>query len=154
MSKPSVDQLPTQKSLIDLSSHSKNTFNSVFVGYDLKDLLDDVMLIEFVDDGGSSNTVVRGGIVVPVNAETNAWRIGRVILLGSNCKLVKKGDHVMFPNNMGVPISNIDVVDYGKIRYGIFLNEQRIFGVVQPRKQDDSIPDQPKTNTTKRRVRD
>jgi len=152
MSRPAIDQLATKKSHIDLSSHSKNTFNSVFIGYDLSDLLDDVMLVEFVDDGGSSNTIVRGGIVVPVNAETNAWRIGKVILQGSSCKLVKQGDHVMFPNNMGVPISNIEVVGHGTVRYGIFLNEQRIFGVVKPRENNDSIPDQPKANTSKRRL--
>lgn len=152
MSKASIDQLPTQKSLIDLSMHSKNTFNSVFIGYDLQDLLDDVMFIEFVDDGGTDNTIVRGGIVVPVNAETNAWRIGKVILQGNNCKLVKKGDYVMFPNNMGIPITNIDVVNHGRVHMGIFLNEQRIFGVVQPRKTHDSVIDKPKINSAKRRL--
>ena len=153
MSKPSVDQLPVQKSLIDLSSHSKNTFDSVFVGYDLSALLEDIILVEFVDEGNDENTIVRNGILVPVNAQTSAWRIGRVILQGQSCKLVKKGDYVCFPNNMGVPISNIEVIDFGKVKHGIFLNEQRIFGVVQPRK-NVSIPDQPKTHSTKRRLRD
>ena len=151
MSKPSVDQLPVQKSLIDLSSHSKNTFNSVFVGYDLSALLDDIILVEFVDEGGSENTIVRNGILVPVNAETNAWRVGRVILSGNSCRLVKTGDFVCFPNNMGVPIANIEVVNHGKVDHGIFLNEQRIFGVVTPRK-DVSNTDKPKANSAKRRV--
>lgn len=151
MSKPSVDQLPVQKSLIDLSSHSKNTFNSVFVGYDLSALLDDIILVEFVDEGGTANTIVRNGILVPVNAETNAWRVGKVILSGQSCRLVKRGDHVMFPNNMGVPIANIEVIGHGSVKHGIFLNEQRIFGVVTPRK-DASNTDKPKTHTTKRRV--
>jgi predicted RecA/RadA family phage recombinase len=152
MSRPAIDQLSTKKSLIDLSTHSKNTFNSVFIGYDLCAMLDDVMLIEFVDAGGDTSTIVRGGIVVPVNAETNAWRIGKVILQGNNCKLVKQGDHVMFPNNMGVPITNIEVTGHGTVHHGIFLNEQRIFGVVKPRENNDSIPDQPKANTSKRRL--
>lgn len=151
MSKPSVDQLPVQKSLIDLSSHSKNTFNSVFVGYDLSALLDDIILVEFVDEGGSENTIVRNGILVPVNAETNAWRVGRVILSGNSCRLVKTGDFVCFPNNMGVPIANIEVVNHGKVDHGIFLNEQRIFGVVTPRK-DVSSTDKPKANSAKRRL--
>lgn len=155
MSKPSVDQLPTQKSLIDLSSHSRNSLNSVFVGYDLAHLLDDILLVEFVDEGGTSNTIVRNGILVPVNAETNAWRIGKVILCGASCRLVKVGDHVCFPNNMGVPIANIDVVNHGPVKHGIFLNEQRIFGVVQQRKdikQNVSITDKPKSRTTKQRL--
>jgi len=151
MSKPSVDQLPVQKSLIDLSSHSKNTFDSVFVGYDLSALLDDIILVEFVDEGNDQNTIVRNGILVPVNAQTNAWRVGKVILQGQSCRLVKQGDYVCFPNNMGVPISNIEVVNHGKLKHGIFLNEQRIFGVVQPR-DNVSITDKPKANSTKRRV--
>lgn len=147
-----IDKLQVRKSLIDLSSHSKNTFNSVFVGYDLCSLLDDIILAEFVDDGGSSNTIVRNGILVPVNAETNAWRIGKVILKGDGCKLVKSGDCICFPNNLGVPISNIEVSGHGNVRYGIFLNEQRIFGVVKPRKQDDNITIKSKANSPKRSV--
>jgi hypothetical protein len=152
MGKADVNKLPTQRSLIDLSSHSKNTFNSVFVGYDLCEVLDDIILAEFSDDGGSSNTIIRNGIVVPVNAETNAWRIGKVIIHGDNCKLVKKGDYICFPNNLGVPISNIEVTGYGTVRYGIFLNEQRIFGTVKPRNTDACIDNKSKTNTTKRGV--
>jgi len=148
-----VDQLgPVQKSLIDLSSHSRNSLNSVFVGYNLSKLLDDILLVEFVDEGGTSNTIVRNGIVVPVNADTNAWRIGKVILRGDSCKLVKEGDYVCFPNNMGVPIANIEVVNYGKLSHGIFLNEQRIFGVVQPRKEDVSISSKPEKRTSKQRL--
>jgi len=152
MAKANVDKLPTQKSLIDLSSHSKNTFNSVFMGYNLCQVLDDIILAEFADDGGSSNTIVRNGILVPVNAETNAWRIGKVIICGDTCKLVKSGDYICFPNNLGVPISNIEVENHGTVRYGIFLNEQRIFGTVKPRNQNDSIDTKSKTSSTKRSV--
>lgn len=152
MAKADIDKLQVQKSLIDLSSHSKNTFNSVFVGYDLCEVLDDIILAEFSDDGGTSNTIIRNGIVVPVNAETNAWRIGKVIVHGDNCRLVKKGDYICFPNNLGVPISNIEVAGHGTVRYGIFLNEQRIFGTVKPRNENASINDKPKTNSTKRSV--
>lgn len=153
MSTANIDQLgPVQKSLIDLSTHSRNSINSVFIGYDLSDLLDDILLVEFVDEGGSSNTIIRNGILVPVNAETNAWRIGKVILCGASCRLVKRGDHVCFPNNMGVPIANIEVVDHGKVSHGIFLNEQRIFGVVKPRKSDVSITDKPEKRTKKQRL--
>lgn len=152
----SVDILPTQKSLIDLSSTPRNSFNSVFIGYDLSDLLDDILLVEFIDEGGSSNTIVRNGILVPVNADTNAWRVGRVILAGLSCRKVKKGDLVMFPNNMGVPIANLDVHDHGKVNHGIFLNEQRIFGIVQPRQDVQtphaSVPDKPKGRASKQRL--
>ena len=45
-----IDLLPTQKSLIDLSELPKNSFNSIFYGFSLKQLLDDVMLVKFVDE--------------------------------------------------------------------------------------------------------
>lgn len=149
MSKANIDQLAPQKGLIDLSSTPRNAFNSVFIGYDLERLLDDIILVEFVDEGGSSNTINRNGIVVPINADTNAWRIGVVIICGNNCKLVKKGDHICFPNNMGVPIANLDVVDHGTVKHGIFLNEQRIFGIVKPRESNASVPSQSKKRSTK-----
>lgn len=149
MSKANIDSIAPQKGLIDLSSTPRNAFNSVFVGYDLSKLLDDILLVEFVDEGGSSNTIVRNGILVPVNADTNAWRIGKVILCGNNCKLVQKGDHVCFPNNMGVPIANLDVIDHGTVKHGLFLNEQRIFGVVQPRQSDADISSKSKKRITK-----
>lgn len=133
MANVSVDTLATQKSLIDLSSTPRNSFNSVFIGYDLEALLDDIILAEFIDEGGTSNTIVRNGIVVPVNADTQAWRIGKVVLCGATCRRVKQNDLICFPNNMGVPIANIDVVGRGKVSHGIFLNEQRIFGIVKPR---------------------
>jgi hypothetical protein len=136
MAKANIDTLPTQKSLIDLSGLPKNTFNSVFSGYDLVNVLDDIILVEFTDSTSTGNEIIRNGIVVPVNADTNAWRIGKVIIAGPSCKLVKKYDYVCFPNNMGIPIANIDIKDYGTLKQGIFLNEQRIFGIVEPRKEN------------------
>lgn len=137
--KPSIDVLPVQKSLIDLSELPKNSFDSVFYGYSLKSLLDDVLLIKFVDETDDGKNVIRNGIVVPINAETKAWRIGEVILSGPNAKLTKVGDYVCFPNNLGIPISNIEVVNYGLLKKGLFLNEQRIFGICGVRDDDNSI---------------
>ena len=149
MAKANIDSLPTQKSLIDLSGLPKNTFNSVFMSYDLVNVLDDIMLVEFVDSSHTGNEIIRNGIVVPVNADTNAWRIGKVIIAGPSCRLVKNGDYVCFPNNMGVPIANIDIKNYGTLKQGIFLNEQRIFGVVEPREENANQSSKPKIRSTK-----
>lgn len=124
-----IDLLPTQKSLIDLSELPKNSFNSVFYGFSLKQLLDDVMLVKFVDETDDGTNIVRNGIVVPVNVDTKAWRIGEVILAGPNTKHAKTKDYVCFPNNLGIPVANISVDGYGALKKGIFLNEQRIFGI-------------------------
>jgi hypothetical protein len=63
------------------------------------------------------------------------------------------GDFIMFPNNMGVPIANLDVASHGKVGHGIFLNEQRIFGIVKPRQdtqnEDVSLTRKPKSRAAK-----
>lgn len=138
MSQVPIDVLPTQKSLIDFSSLPKNTFDSVFLGFNLKQVLDDVILATFIDESDNGKEIVRNGILVPINADTRAWRLGQVILVGPNVKHAKPGDVICFPNNMGVPISNIDVDGHGSIKKGIFINEQRIFGICSKRDNNES----------------
>lgn len=132
-----IDKLTPSRSLIDLTGFPSNSLDSSLIGYDLVDVLDDILLAEFVDVSSSGNEIIRNGLVVPINAQTNAWRIGLVVIAGKGCTLVKKGDYICFPNNMGVNISKIEVAGYGVIESGQFLNEHRIFGVVKPRSKKD-----------------
>jgi hypothetical protein len=147
-----IDALAPQKSLIDLDGFSQNSLNSVFIGYDLVQVLDDIILIEFVDLGGNSNEIIRNGLVVPVNADTQAWRVGKVILCGQGTSLVKKGDYVIFPNNRGIMISNVEIEGYGTLKNGQFLNEHRIFGIAKPRK-DVHIETKSKNTSKNKRLR-
>lgn len=136
MSEPlSIDLLPTQKSLIDLSDKALPT-DFGMEDYELSKLFDDVMLLEFCDLHGAedgSEYITRNGLAIPVNQVHNAWRKGKVILKGPNVKYTQVGDIVVFPNNMGIQISNLDVESYGKIKKGLFLNEQRMFGICKPK---------------------
>ena len=138
----SIDKLAPTKSLIDLTGFPQNTLDSALIGFDLEQVLDDIILTEFTDVGATDNEIIRNGIVVPINAATSAWRIGKVVLAGKGCTLVKKGDYICFPNNMGINISKINVIDYGVVESGQFLNEHRIFGVVKPKQHNAN-------NTTK-----
>lgn len=146
-----IDLLPVHKSLIDLSELPKNSFNSVFYGYNLNAVLDDVLLVKYVDETEDGSSIVRNGIVVPINADTKAWRIGEVILAGPTVKYVKKGDHVCFPNNLGVPVANLDIDGYGTLKKGLFLNEQRIFGICSIRKDNESVATHVKKHSSKQR---
>jgi|TARA_R110000868_G_scaffold138335_3_gene352401 hypothetical protein len=134
-----IDVLPTQKSVIDLSELPKNTFNSVLYGFKLKQILDDVLLAIFVDESSDGAAILRRGIFIPGNSDTKAWRVGKVILAGPNVKHAKLGDHIIFPNNLGIPIANIDVEGFGTVNKGIFLNEQRIFGICSEIKDNESV---------------
>jgi len=149
-----IDTLPTQKSLIDFSELPKNSFNSVFFGYNLKQVLDDVLLVKLVDETEDGTNIIRNGIVVPINTDTRAWRFGEVILCGPNAKYVKVNDIVCFPNNLGVPVANLEVDNYGIFKKGIFLNEQRIFGICSIRKDNESVAANIKNRTSKQRSRD
>ena len=80
--------------------------------------------------------IERNGILIPTNQITMAWRKGRVILSGPDAKYAKEGDIVLFPNNMGITISGVSVPGKGTVDKGIFLNEERMFGICK--EKDDN----------------
>ena len=130
-----IDQIAPTRSLIDLSSHSEGDFG--IRDYELSFIFDDILLVEYIDSTNDGDGVIRNGIYVPSNALTKAWRKARVILAGPEAKYTKVGDIVIFPNNLGVTVSNIDIENVGPIKSGVFLNENRIFGICKPKNQND-----------------
>lgn len=134
-----IDQLAPTRSLIDLSSHSEGDFG--LEDFELSFIFDDIILVEYIDLSSDRDGIMRGGIYIPTNALTKAWRKAKVILAGPNVKYTKVGDIVLFPNNLGVAVANMDISGHGKVKNGIFLNENRIFGICKRKenKQDDSV---------------
>ena len=133
MAMASIDNLAPTKSLIDLSRPDRGEFG--FEDYELSFIFDDILLIEYVDEDEHGD-VLRNGIVVPTNAINKAWRQGKVILAGPSAQYAKEGDVVVFPNNMGVTISGVVVTGKGKVKKGIFLNEERMFGICKKKDVD------------------
>ncbi len=133
MAQASIDNLATKRSLIDLEGHSDGDFG-LGDEFNLSFVFDDIVLIEFIDEDsdGAGDMIERGGIFVPTNTLSKAWRKGKVVLAGPEVKYAKKGDIVMFPNDKGAPVSNMDIEGYGIIKRGMFLNEQRLFGICKP----------------------
>jgi len=139
MAMASIDNLAPTKSLIDLTNKDKGDFG--LEEYDLTFLFDDILLIEYVDlveEGNSGDAIERNGILIPTNTLTRAWRKGKVILSGPDTKYAKEGDIVLFPNNMGVTISGVTIPDKGTVVKGVFLNEERMFGICKPKKDDNT----------------
>ncbi len=130
MAEVDVDVLAPKRGLIDLSSHSNGDFD-LSDEFALSFVYDDIILVEFIDEApdGTGDNIKRGGIFVPTNTLTKAWRKAKVVIAGPECKYTKKGDIVMFPNDKGAAVSNIQIEDYGTIGKGMFLNEQRLFGI-------------------------
>lgn len=151
MAQVSIDVLEPRKSLIDLDSYSKGNFG-IGNDYILSFLFDDILLVEYVDEvsDGSGDAVLRDGLYVPTNALIKAWRKARVILAGPGVKYCKKGDIVLFPNDKGVAVSNVEIDGYGKIGKGVFLNEQRLFGICKPKTDESNTTDTKKHSKRKR----
>lgn len=130
-----IDQLKPKKSLINLDDPtSDGDISKIFdEDYELSFLFDDIILVEYIDERSDEvgDTVVRGGIHIPTNALNRAWRKGRIILKGPKTEYVNIGSIVVFPNNVGMTISNVNIKGKGKLRKGIFLNEARLFGICE-----------------------
>ena len=84
----SIDRLPSQKHLIDLSTHSEGDIG-LTDDFELNFIFDDILLVEYVDENDEGE-IQRNGIFVPTNAVTKAWRKARVILTGPKTEYVKE----------------------------------------------------------------
>ena len=116
------------KGTIQLENYTDSENFDLF-GYELDVVLDDIILVKYLDCNDDGSEILKNGIFVPVNTSTFTWRIGEVVLAGPNCKQVEVGSIVCFPNDMGIKVGNLDVTNHGKIKNSCFLNEERIFGI-------------------------
>ena len=129
-----MDNVKHKKGMIDLDANSEGFFG--LDDYKLSFIFDDIVLVEFVDEVEDSkgSAVMRNGLYVPTNVNTKAWRKAKVVLTGPNVAFCKKDDIVIFPNDKGVSVANLEVDGYGKVKKGMFLNEQRMFGIAKKQK--------------------
>lgn len=126
-----------KRSLIDLDTYRNDSFS--LYGYKLNKVLDDILLVQYVDLSGDGKSVVRNGIHIPLAQVQRTWRLARVILAGPLCKYAEPGDIVCFPDDKGIKVDNISIKGIeGSARDCVFLNEQRIFGVCEPEEVNES----------------
>ena len=131
-----IDLIKPTKGLIDLSEYRNDEFT--LGNYQISKVMNDIILAEYVDCSNDGTEIRRGGVIIPVNAVSKAWRLGKVVLKGTACDVVEVGDIVCFPSDRGIPAKNMIVEDHGKVINGLFLNEDRIFGVCKPLPTDES----------------
>lgn len=102
-----------------ISAHSTDT-------YELSDCvitqtLDDVLMLQYIDVSETGQEVMRNGLFVSLDVTTHVWRVARVIFAGPNCKTVKAGDNVVFPNDKGIRASVVN-----GLKNIVFLSEARV----------------------------
>lgn len=127
-----IDQLPVQKSVIDLSAPAEGDFG--LDDFTLTKVLDDILLVRYIDlADDESGFINRNGLVIPTNIVKHTWRKAEVLLKGPLSRNVEIGDIVIFPSNMGITVSGIDVEGAGIVKKCVFINEARTFGVCKKR---------------------
>lgn len=94
------------------------------MGWQLDKVLDNILMVQYADVNDEGTAVKRGSIWVPLGAVKQTWRIAKVIKAGPKCVQVKEGDYVVFPNDRGMQVANLN-----GLKNVAFLNEDRIFGI-------------------------
>lgn len=112
--------------LVQIENYKSNSME--LDEWNLTKVLDDILMVQYTDVNEDGTEVNRNGIWLPINAVNHVWRIGKVILAGPNCRTVKEGDNVVFPNDKGIQVSSLN-----DLKHIVFLNESRIFGVCEPK---------------------
>ena len=101
-------------------------------GWKLSKVLDDILMCQYIDVNEDGTEVKRGNIWVPINAVNFTWRLAKILIAGPDCKTVKQGDIVIFPNDKGIQVANLN-----GYKHIVFLNESRIFGVCESLEKDE-----------------
>lgn len=121
--RPNTENL--NKGIVELENYKNSDLN--LAGWKLTNVLDDILFVQYSDVSEDGREIKRGNIWVPIEAVNFTWRIGKVLIAGPSCKIVKTGNYIMFPNDKGIKAANIN--GYKNV---VFLSESRIFGVVEP----------------------
>ncbi len=116
------------KGLPEIEQYSKLSLPS---DYEITEVMGDIIMAEFVDCSDDGALLSRGGILINNDITQNTWRVAKVLLHGKGCSdIIKKGTLIMFPNDKGIKAVSLKK---GK-KPVIFLNEERIFGIVKSKK--------------------
>lgn len=100
--------------------------------FDIVGVLGDVIMAEFDDCSEDGTEIERDGIWVNINMTRACWRSAVVLKVGPRVSpLITEGTRIAFPNDKG--IKNIQTMEDGSKRNIIFLNEERVFGILAPK---------------------
>jgi len=136
-------RVPKTKEDINLSAffeESSKNINEILkyvLGDDKYGVLGDIIMAEFDDCSEDGTEIERDGIFVNLNMTKACWRSAIVLKVGPSVSdLITEGTRVAFPNDKG--IKNVQTSSDGTVRNIIFINEERLFGVLAPKKEEVS----------------
>jgi hypothetical protein len=120
---PQEDKIGGKVQLDNYLGHEMNLQD-----WTLTKVLDDILMCQYIDVNEDGTEVKRGSIWVPINTVNFTWRIAKVILAGPKCQTVKENNYIVFPNDKGIQVANLN-----GLKNVVFLNESRIFGICKPK---------------------
>ena len=104
--------------------------------FNITAVLGDIIMAEFDDCNDDGTEIERDGIWININQTRSCWRSAIVLKVGPGVgDLIAEGTRIAFPNDKG--IKNIQTLEDGTRRNIIFLNQERIFGILAPKKGSD-----------------
>jgi len=128
---PRPEQEDLIKGKVQIEKYENHSFN--LDGWNLKKVLDDILMCQYIDLNEDGTEIRRGNIWVPINAVNFTWRLAKVVLAGPDCKTVQEGDIVVFPNDKGIKVASMN-----GLNHVVFLNESRIFGICEEQNKKPS----------------
>ena len=117
------------RSLIDLDGIKDHTGFDLD-GFTLTKVFDDIVLIDFIDVD-ENGLIKKDALYVQTSKTVKTWRKGIIVLKGKKVSQCDLDDIVIFPNDNGVQVSNVNVKGYGIVKRGVFIAESRLFGVCE-----------------------
>ena len=105
--------------------------------FDIIGVLGDIIMAEFDDCNEDGTEIERDGIWININMTKSCWRSAMVLQAGPGVsKGIDVGTRIAFPNDKG--IKNVQTLEDGTKRNIIFLNEERVFGILAPKTMEYS----------------
>jgi hypothetical protein len=116
--------------LAELEAYSTATMPQE--NFKLTAVLGDVLMCSYDDCSDDGREIERDGIWINIDVTKACWRSAVIILAGPQAsKELTPGTRVAFPNDRGIQSVQKDI--NGKKQNVVFLNEQRIFGILAPK---------------------
>lgn len=97
--------------------------------WELTAVVDNILVVQYADANEDGTEIKRGNLVIPINVAQHTWRVGKVLMAGPEVKNIKENDYVIFPNDKGIKVANLN-----GLKNIVFLDDKRIFGVCKPKK--------------------
>lgn len=103
-----------------------------FTKWKIKKLYGTTLWVQLLDEP-DADTIMKGSLAIPVQQAKGLYRIGRVLMAGSEVKHAKEGEYIRFPQGVGSPYET----RVGGYRTWL-LREELVMMVVDPPSKDEN----------------